>query len=165
MTNGKGATFRSEVWIGLIGALLGALVGGGATYAVAEQQIRATADSAAQQRHSAAIGTARLMRQEFDSWAELMQDRIEAGVYANEKIRTSTELEPATRLHVASVVDSEVWEKVAAAAGLAPKAQRLANRLKDKKKLLPNDRKRAPELRDAFRAASAALEPLATEGP
>ena len=156
---------RAQARMGLIGALLGALVGGGTTYLVTQQQIRATTDSAAQQRHSAAVGTARLMREEFNAWADLMENRIGSGRYAKAEIRIRTELEPSTRLQVASAVEARVWEKIAAASSLAPKAQRLANRQPNKVPLSEEDRMRAPAYRDAFKAASAALEPLAIEAP
>lgn len=168
MTNGKRAMSGRDAGMGLVGALLalvGALVGGFAGCAGVKQQINAAADSAAQERHSAAVGTARLMREELDAWAQLMQDRIDAGVYAKAKIRIETELEPAMRLQVASAVDPGVWEKVAAATSLAPKAQRLVNRYDDKRELLPKDPARARDYQRAFGEASDALDPLASEMP
>lgn len=160
----------NEVKAALLGAAVAALatmgaafLGGFATYRGVEKQIEATANSAAEERHSTAVGTARLMRQEFDAWAQLMQDRIGAGRYARAQIVIGTELEPETRLQVARAVDYQVWEKVARAVSVAPKAQRLANRMPDKRALIEGDRKQAPLYRDAFRAASEALRPLATE--
>jgi len=152
-------------WIGLVGALAGAVVGGLVTFAVARDQIRASANIIMEQRQAASVGTARLMRQEFDAWAELMEDRIEAGRYAKAKIHIRSALSPETRLQVASAVDAGVWEKVAKAASTAPLAERLANRQPNKARLLPNDRVRAPAYRDLFRAASVALLMLAKKKP
>ena len=103
------------------------------------------------------------MRQELVAWAQLMQDRINAGRYAKAPIVIETELEPETRLQVARVVDYQVWEKVARAASPAPKAQRLANRRPNKAALLEDDHKQARVYREAFKAASEALRPLASE--
>lgn len=131
----------------------------------ANEQISASAKDAMQQRHAAAVGAARLMRQEFEAWAALMQDRLKAGVYVKEPIRVATELDVQTRLLVASAVDRRIWDRVAAAASNAPKAQRLINRYDVKIKLLPEDVVRASALAVSFGAASDALEPLAEETP
>lgn len=156
---------KAETWIGLVGALAGAVVGGLVTFAVAHDQIRASADIISEQRQAASVGTARLMRQEFDAWADLMDNRVGADRYAKAKIRIGSALSPETRLQVASAVDALVWEKVARAASTAPLAERLANRQPNKARLLPNDRVKARGYRDVFRAASDALRTLATKEP
>jgi uncharacterized membrane protein YdjX (TVP38/TMEM64 family) len=69
--NGTGVK-KLDIWIGFVGVLIGALAGGLVTYFVAHDQISATAQAAAEQRQTAALGTARLMREEFDAWARLM---------------------------------------------------------------------------------------------
>jgi hypothetical protein len=154
-----------EIWIGFVGVLAGALVGGLVTYAVAHDQISATAQATAEQRHAAALGTARLMREEFDAWARLMKNRIEQGRYAKARLRLTTELDPPTRLVVAGAVDPGVWEKVARATSLAPLAARLANRHGSEEKLRDGDARRAVQYKSIFEMASAALRPLAEESP
>jgi hypothetical protein len=62
-------------------------------------------------------------------------------------------------------VDPSDWEKVARATGVAPLAARIVNRHPGGEKLRDRDDGRLSQYEAIFMAASAALKPLAEEGP